>query len=115
MKTKTNVQTVEDILITNGAMTNNGVAALTSLNTQQVATCLNQLKHTGRVHKQLTEGGPAIWSLTAPPTTVKVKTVTEGNLVMVGDLFEVAGRTKDGRIVVRTLEAPNTMYTIEGV
>ena len=41
MKTKTNVQTVEDILIANGPLTNNGVAAQTSLNTQQVATCLN--------------------------------------------------------------------------
>ena len=114
---KTQVQTVENILDGGGAMTNNAIAAMTDLNTQQVATSLNQLKHTGKVSKQLVSGGPALWSLTASPVKVKVKPAVEFKplILLIGDLLEVAGRKADGTVVVRTLEAPQTMYTIEEV
>lgn len=116
---KTQVQIVEDILIANGAMTNNAIAAMTYLNTQQVATSLNQLKHTGKVTKTLVEGGPALWVpiMSAPPVKVRVKPAMEFKplIMLVGDLLEVAGRKADGTIVVRTLEVPNTIYTIQEV
>lgn len=117
MKKKTQVQIVEDILVANGTLTNNAIAAMTNMNTQQVATSLNQLKHTGKVHKQLVSGGPALWSMIATPTKVKVKPVVEFKplIMLVGDLLEVAGRKKDGTIIVRTLEAPNTIYAIQEV
>ena len=116
---KTQVQTVENILDGGGAMTNNAIAAMTDLNTQQVATGLNQLKHTGKVSKQLVSGGPALWSLTASPVKVKAKPAFKPAfkplILLVGDLLEVAGRKTDGTVVVRTLEVPQTMYTIEEV
>lgn len=113
---KSQATIVEEVLIANGSSTNNQIADRTYLSTQQVATGLNGLKEAGKVTKELVQGGPAVWHLTGPlnrPLKVKVKTATES--IMPGDLFEVAGQKVDGTIVVRTLEAPNTMYTIQEV
>jgi len=110
------VQTVEDTLMNDGAMTNNAIAVITGMSTQQVATSLNQLKHAEKVHKQPVKGGPSLWSIAAPPVKVKPgKPVYMPLIPVVGDLLEVAGRKADGTVVVRTLEAPNTMYTIQEV